>query len=697
MASSVPSGADPVAQIILSSALLSQFRYVPKAPEGTQNRSKHEPEDPSLKPWNVLSFLIATGDIKDEMASRVIAVSGSITSGQITVFLVSRNAVPGQPSPSTRLFLPSNVVFPQLSFFHVQKVVDPVQHIDDVVNIAHFFATTPKDRRAAEFFLFLFCVSRCLPKLTSRIENGDRIWSGSDSRTKAPDGDNSRHPTNAIYTALRTTPPTHIRPNTFIHLSKDLHIYLKKAEIPLSPHSDTHDAYPITNENAVDWAQLVMDSFQTMRTYFCDLRSKWRVLEGASFPLQIRESTNAFETMKLFRALLDAGVIKHLITQNVETELQGMRRRSEESKSSPVEKLVKNFNARKAPSTRGSSTSVPEQVAHEEAPSTADDVQPVTRSPVFSDVPQTAQEDVSPSSQEDVPDEATLEAADDDDEEVADASADPDEPVEHHLVRHLRTVTLPLDIVSMFISLSSSQVGGGAPAVQAVYVDHPPAWPIAHQDNFSVIETKMKSFLPKHQTAGSLPEPGDGPFADVIFPAIAKWPKKLGNQVMQKVNGACVHAEAALMARAWLSRHGGDSAASSEGEALIQDVFSHERIPVGVSKKCCVCCEYLAQLLGEPSEDGQPGVEFVLSGTHSTVFPWVPPSGLPHPVLKKLAKRLIDALDEAIKASSKDVGSTQTTPLHASAPLPAAAGEEFDRESKRLEELSLMYMLQGAK
>ncbi|KAH9917140.1 uncharacterized protein BXZ73DRAFT_105612 [Epithele typhae] len=716
MASSVPSGADPAAQIILSSALLSQFRYVPKAPQGTQSLSKHEREDPSLKPWNVLSFLIATaGDTHDEMANRVIAVSGSITCGQITVFLVSRtDAVPGQLSPSTRLFIPGDVTFPQPSFRRVQKVVDPAQHIGDVVNIAQFFATTPKDHRPidSDFFLFLFCVSRCLPKLTSRIENGDRIWSGPDSRTKEPDGDNSRHPTTAVYNALRTTPPENIRPNTFIHLRKGLRIRLKKAKIPFSPHSNTHDAYPITNENAVDWAQLVMNTFQTMRTYFCDLRSKWRVLkdENAAFPLQINESSHAFETMKLFRALLDAGVIKHILTTEVVAKLQEMRRRSEESKSCPVEKLVKKFKVRKfkakgVPSTRGSSTAVmastgvSEQSTHEDVPATVSNVQSVAPSPVDSELPQTIQEDVSPTVHEvpptiheDVPDEETLEVADgddddDDEEEAADARADPNESVEHHLVRYLRTVTLPLDIIITFIGLSSSQGAGSAPAVQALYVNHPPAQPIARQNNFTDIEEKMSTFLTK-QTAGSLPEPGDGPFADVIFPGIAKWPKTLGNQVMQKVNGACVHAEAALMARAWLSRHGGDSAASSEGEALIQSVFSHERIPVGVSKKCCVCCEYLAQLLGEPSEDGQPGVEFVFSGTHSTVFPWVPPSGLPHAVLEKLAKKLIAALDEAIKVSSKDVGSTQTTPLHASEELPYVGEDEdeFDMVMKRREE-----------
>ncbi|KAH9917160.1 uncharacterized protein BXZ73DRAFT_105632 [Epithele typhae] len=653
MSSTAPSEGDPVAQIILSSALLAQFRYVLAASQSSQHHSQRGYEDPSIKPWNALSFLIATGAVSDETASKVVAVSGVITSGRITGFLVSRNAVPA-------LVLP------------LQKVINPLQHIGDVVNVAQFFATTPKGHRPkqADFCLFLFCVSRCLPKLTSRFEHGDLIWDGPSSdtqvRTKASDGDNSRHPTTAIYNMLRTTPPKRIGPNALIYLSRGFRIYFKKAKIPLSPHSDTHDAYPITNENAVDWAQLLMDSFQKMRTYFCDLRSKWRVLEGdtASFSLQAEESSDAFETMKLFRALLDAGVIKHLITPDVEAELQEMRQRSEESKSCPVENLV-NWAKKSALSTRGcestysflltqmGATSVPEQNTYEE----------------------------------DAPDEDVLEAADDDDEEVADARTDPNDSVEHHLVlRHLRTVTLPLDIIATFTDLPMSQGAGNAPAVQAVYVDHPPAQPVFRPDNFADIEKKIEPFLPAKQTAGSLPDPGDGPFASVIFPAIAKWPNKLGNQVMQKVNGASVHAEAALMARAWLSQNGDGSAASSEGEKLIQDVLLRERIPVGVSKKCCFCCDYLAQLLAEPSEDGRPGVKFVLSGTHSTVFPWVPPSGLPRAVLVKLAKRLTDTLDEAIKTSSKDVGSTQTTPLHASAPLPACAGEDEDEFAREVRE-----------
>jgi hypothetical protein len=61
---------------------------------------------------------------------------------------------------------------------------------------------------------------------------------------------------------------------------------------------------------------------------------------------------------------------------------------------------------------------------------------------------------------------------------------------------------------------------------------------------------------------------------------------------------------------------------------------------VGVGKKSCFCCYWLAQLL-QVDDDGS----FLVPGTHGIVFPWTPPVfGIPVSVLEQLEKILIQKL-----------------------------------------------------
>ena len=63
---------------------------------------------------------------------------------------------------------------------------------------------------------------------------------------------------------------------------------------------------------------------------------------------------------------------------------------------------------------------------------------------------------------------------------------------------------------------------------------------------------------------------------------------------------------------------------------------------IGVGKKSCLCCYWLADLLGQPPND-----IFFVPGTHGIVFPWTPPFfGIPVPVLEQLEERLILKLTE---------------------------------------------------
>jgi len=64
---------------------------------------------------------------------------------------------------------------------------------------------------------------------------------------------------------------------------------------------------------------------------------------------------------------------------------------------------------------------------------------------------------------------------------------------------------------------------------------------------------------------------------------------------------------------------------------------------IGVGRKSCLCCHWLAELLGKSPNDA-----FLVPGTHGIVFPWTPPFfGIPDPILEQLEERLILKLTEA--------------------------------------------------
>ena len=79
---------------------------------------------------------------------------------------------------------------------------------------------------------------------------------------------------------------------------------------------------------------------------------------------------------------------------------------------------------------------------------------------------------------------------------------------------------------------------------------------------------------------------------------------------------------------------------------------------MGVVKKCCFCCHTLATLLKEHA-----GLDFVLQDTHSKIFPWVPPRGLPLDVLQKLRLTLLRVLYDTVKKTvDSTIRPTQTSP-----------------------------------
>ncbi|KIY64919.1 hypothetical protein CYLTODRAFT_492714 [Cylindrobasidium torrendii FP15055 ss-10] len=78
-----------------------------------------------------------------------------------------------------------------------------------------------------------------------------------------------------------------------------------------------------------------------------------------------------------------------------------------------------------------------------------------------------------------------------------------------------------------------------------------------------------------------------------------------------------VHCEAQLMGLVDLRTRGGNHL-KAETLAVFPDVQS--QFPIGVGRKCCYLC---AALASELEKTGR--TEFILPGTHGTVYPWVPP------------------------------------------------------------------------
>ena len=86
-------------------------------------------------------------------------------------------------------------------------------------------------------------------------------------------------------------------------------------------------------------------------------------------------------------------------------------------------------------------------------------------------------------------------------------------------------------------------------------------------------------------------------------------------------------------------------------------------MPIGLSKKCCLCCALLAHALNDwRDREGNGGAypRFLLAGSHGAIYPWLPPSGLPREVLEKIRNRLWDAFVAVIQGG-EDVA-PQTSP-----------------------------------
>ncbi|KAJ3979264.1 hypothetical protein F5890DRAFT_1558956 [Lentinula detonsa] len=98
-----------------------------------------------------------------------------------------------------------------------------------------------------------------------------------------------------------------------------------------------------------------------------------------------------------------------------------------------------------------------------------------------------------------------------------------------------------------------------------------------------------------------------------------------------------------------------------------------KEMSLSVCKKCCILCSILRELLNEV----RPGFIKLSVGTHGTIFPWLPPPGLPTDICEKLLHILQELAPQIVEGHSRQSSGTGSE-IYDSAP---GRVEISDRES----------------
>ncbi|KAI0764735.1 hypothetical protein C8Q74DRAFT_1219693 [Fomes fomentarius] len=209
-----------------------------------------------------------------------------------------------------------------------------------------------------------------------------------------------------------------------------------------------------------------------------------------------------------------------------------------------------------------------------------------------------------------------------------------DEDSRHHILRHLQALTIPLRAAVKIVNSCFNA---------------PPA--ISLKAYQVIVTPDTDVILGKH-----------------FDRFVAKFAKRcdadleIVNQVLADLRSVTlnvtpsVHAEAVLMSLATAAEVQVDGMPAPGASLLPPDPT-----PVAVSKRCCFCCSQLAELM-KPGSGVGAKTGFVLSGTHGTVFPWLPPVDVSSEVLKAMREKLLRALYNTFDDPSVRPHSAQTSP-----------------------------------
>ncbi|KAJ7650300.1 hypothetical protein FB45DRAFT_887517 [Roridomyces roridus] len=119
---------------------------------------------------------------------------------------------------------------------------------------------------------------------------------------------------------------------------------------------------------------------------------------------------------------------------------------------------------------------------------------------------------------------------------------------------------------------------------------------------------------------------------------------------------------------------GGEASSDEDGaennirtafEELKKDFSVQVRIAIGVAKKSCPCCRMLAAILNKK------GAKFEVPGSHTTIFPWVPPKSLRDSVLQEMEKELLGIALGLLEKTHATASSRSSSPGSEDEPIPA--------------------------
>ncbi|EJF56064.1 hypothetical protein DICSQDRAFT_150620 [Dichomitus squalens LYAD-421 SS1] len=230
---------------------------------------------------------------------------------------------------------------------------------------------------------------------------------------------------------------------------------------------------------------------------------------------------------------------------------------------------------------------------------------------------------------------------------AADTAAveDPD-----HVIRYLKTLVIPL-AAAQFLVHYCHKLSPLSPGLEAFMVYATSSTPTITQGH---IQDFKNRFLQRFLFSEEDKEEIDQALSSLRF----------------RYNGS-LHAESIIMALACSVRESAkaEDAALQQQLSDIRPVFEVSLIPIGVSKKCCFCCDLLASLLTSSGEH-ERNLTFLLQGTHSAIFPWIPPDGVPFKVLKEIRIQLLRIFYDPITVYVNSAPSLQTSPAKPVRELP---------------------------
>ncbi|TFK81516.1 hypothetical protein K466DRAFT_667066 [Polyporus arcularius HHB13444] len=616
------SDSDVRRDITLLSYLLSQVQY--EKDFFGKSKAADKSDSNMLEAWSHLAFMLTTGDTNDP------AVTGQVESDAITAAVVTRNVSHRSSHASqTSQFLVSKLEAQKTGkqllneYFSTSMDVPYSEHAADVFAILKcLFAPVPNPAAVASkrtLALTIFIARRCQLKLRAHINQGTKLW--------------LKHPLELSHSWYHG--PVREKPVSKQFLLpagvQDFLVSFNLHPEPVPPSKEGDLTYTVSQDTTVSWVDMLNESLKTMREMYRP-SDQW---DGD-------EAYALYKAIVILHYAAIRGVLEHLVTSELAAVLAANYSLGAQSSSKLGEAIM---TLSRDPATASpSATASPPAAAYP----------PATASPpagTFSSIaaPGLAMGEAKVEDQpEDGGNETGEDKRDNQDSHEGIETVPEDIPVTGEgagafMVRYLRTLCIPY-AAARYNVLYGERMPSRNIRFEAYMLSSKPSIP-------SVTVDTVHEFAHRFFKRFAFPQVDSEDLTSVF--------KTLAKPLARGPLDVAEHAEATLMAFAYSSRcEGGTVHGTVPGPGTLSTVlsmFQAPRVPVGVSKKCCFCCYTLAALLKKHAR-----LDFVLQGTHSVIYPWVPPDGIPVGVLIDLRLALVRVLYDTIAEAVKTVRPLQT-------------------------------------